>query len=74
MADLTLKILTWSNVERGKGKPTHRPFSTHISTIFVHGGRVFCRKYPRPERLLTTAYVKQAACRGPKRASPKSPI
>lgn len=38
MANFTVEILTWSNVERGKGKPTHHLFSTHISTIFVHGG------------------------------------
>lgn len=35
MANFTVEILTWSNVERGKGKPTRHLFSTHISAIFV---------------------------------------
>ena len=35
MADFTLEILTWANIEQSKGKPTHRLFPAHISAIFV---------------------------------------
>lgn len=36
MMNLSLAIPTWVNVKRIKGKPAYHPFSTHISSSFVH--------------------------------------
>ena len=69
MADFTLDIPTWANAKRGKGKPTPHLFSTHISTISVHGGRVFC-KYPHDQSDCSQPLM---SCKQPAEAPKRAP-